>query len=187
MKPNIEPRREPRKSPGGGFQKSIPPQDSGFPTWRSPSKAPLNEFERSFSNTVDESQKSNLVKDDRQSGRFGRFLVLTMTFRDETSKITIINVFADFSICTIITTRLTNNILKDAVSDLNAARIFKDVCFKRVASQNVSTGKVFTFLSRFLAFFSVPVEVIDRSISRPVGPRKKMTFLFYFYSKNRVF
>ena len=57
-----------------------------------------------------------------------------------------LNVLADFSICTIITTRLTKNILKDAVSDLTTARIFKDVCCKRVESQNVSTGKVFTFL-----------------------------------------
>jgi len=52
-----------------------------------------------------------------------------------------LNVLADFLICTIITTLLTNKILKDAISDLTTARIFKDVC---VASQNVLTGKVFT-------------------------------------------
>ena len=36
--------------------------------------------------SVDESQNSNLVKNDRQSGRFGKKLVLMVTFRDETSK-----------------------------------------------------------------------------------------------------
>ena len=39
-----------------------------------------------FHGTVDESQISNLVKNHRQSGCFGRFLVLMVTFRDETSK-----------------------------------------------------------------------------------------------------
>ena len=35
---------------------------------------------------MDESQKTKLVKNDRQSGRFGFFLVAMVTFRDETSK-----------------------------------------------------------------------------------------------------
>ena len=74
---------------------------------------------------MDESQKSNIVKNDRQSGRFERFLVLMATFEMNPVKL---NVLADFSICTIITTRLTKNILKDAISDLTTARIFKDVC-----------------------------------------------------------
>jgi len=38
-----------------------------------------------------------------------------------------LNVLADFAICTIVTTSLTINILKDAISDLTTARIFKDV------------------------------------------------------------
>ena len=33
--------------------------------------------------TMDESQNLNLVKNDLQSGRFGRLLVLMVTFRDE--------------------------------------------------------------------------------------------------------
>ena len=74
---------------------------------------------------LDESQKSNIVKNDPQSGRFGRFLVLMATFEMKQVKL---NVLADFSICTHITTRLTNNILKDAISDLTTTRIFKDVC-----------------------------------------------------------
>ena len=46
---------------------------------------------------MDESQKSNIVKNDRQSGRVGRFVVLMVTFEMKQVKL---NVLADFSICT---------------------------------------------------------------------------------------
>jgi hypothetical protein len=62
-----------------------------------------------------------------------------------------LNVLADFSICTLITTRLTNNIFEDAISDLSTARIFKDVCpsASRVPKRFNWEGVHFSFLSIF--------------------------------------
>ena len=42
-------------------------------------------------------------------------------------------------------------------------------------------------LPQNLKDLKVPVEVINRSISRPVGVRFFLTFLFHFYSKIGVF
>jgi hypothetical protein len=45
----------------------------------------------------------------------------------------------------------------------------------------------FLALSQTIGKFSVPVEVINRSMSRTVGPRFFLAFLIYFYSKNSFF